>query len=254
MNINNILITGASSGIGQALALYYAKQKYTENLFICGRNKERLDEVKKECEKVGQAKIYASVVDVSDKDDVKKWLAEAEKKSDWLNLVFANAGISIPEETPEKVYNIFDINVWGVLNTVLPTIEIYKKRKDKNKIIVMTSSMVGYHWLPTCPSYSATKACIKAYGEALRMQLLPYNIQVNTVCPWFVRSRITDKCRYAMPFFMEAEDAAKLIAKRIERNVGLIAFPLPIRFASRFVAMLPNCIGELIYRRLPYIK
>ena len=250
MNIKNVLITGASSGIGQALALYYASQKNTQNLFICGRDKERLDEVKQQCESFANAKIYTSVIDVSDKNAVEKRINDAEKKSGWLNLVFANAGISIQEETSEKVYNIFDINVRGVLNTVLPAIEIYKKRKDKDKIIAMTSSMVAYHGLPTCPSYSATKACIKAYGEALRLQLLPYNIQVNTVCPWFVRSRMTDKCKYIMPFFMESEDAAKLIAKRIERNVGLIAFPFPIRFVTWFVAMLPNCVSDYIYKSL----
>ena len=254
MKIRNILITGASSGIGQALAIYYAQQKNVENLFICGRNKERLNEVKQRCQEIGKVKIYASVIDVSDREGMKKWINGAEKESGWLNLVFANAGISISQETPEQVYKIFDINLIWILNTILPIIEIYKKRRDKDKIIVMTSSMAWYHWLPTCPSYSATKAWIKAYGEALRIQLLPYNIQVNTICPGFVRSRMTDKCKYVMPFFMETENAAKLIARRIERNVWLIAFPFPIRFVSWFVDILPNCISDSIYKHLPYIE
>ena len=251
MIIKNILLTGASSGIGRALAMYYAKQPQTENIFICGRNKQRLVEVKEECEKVGHAKIHAKVLDVSDKKSVENWINEAEKTA-YLNLVFANAGVATLKETPENIYNTFNINVMGVLNTVTPAVEIYKKRLDKDKIIAITSSIAGYHGLSTCPSYSATKACVKAYGEALRIDLLPYTIQVNTICPGFIRSRITDKNTCPMPFFMEAEPAAELIAKRIEKNVGLIAFPFPMRLASWFISILPNCVSDFIYKRLPH--
>ena len=251
MIIKNILLTGASSGIGRALAMYYAKQPQTENIFICGRNKQRLVEEKEECEKVGHAKIHAKVLDVSDKKSVENWINEAEKTA-YLNLVFANAGVATLKETPENIYNTFNINVMGVLNTVTPAVEIYKKRLDKDKIIAITSSIAGYHGLSTCPSYSATKACVKAYGEALRIDLLPYNIQVNTICPGFIRSRITDKNTCPMPFFMEAEPAAELIAKRIEKNVGLIAFPFPMRLASWFISILPNCVSDFIYKRLPH--
>jgi len=251
MIIKNILLTGASSGIGEALAFYYAKQPETENLFICGRNEARLNEVAEKCKKSGSAKIHVKTLDVTDKAAMKNWIAEAEKTAS-LNLVFANAGVATLEETPDNIYNTFNINIMGVLNTVTPAVEIYKKRQDKDKIIAITSSIAGYHGLPTCPSYSATKACVKAYGEALRIELLPYNIQVNTICPGFVRSRITDKNTCPMPFFMEAEPAAELIAKRIKKNVGLIAFPFPMRLASWFISILPNCISDFIYKRLPH--
>ncbi len=251
MIIKNILLTGASSGIGEALALYYAKQPETENLFICGRNKKRLEAVKKACQKAGKAKIHAQIIDVADKKAVEDWINEAEKTA-YLNLVFANAGVATLEETPENVFNTFNINVMGVINTVTPAVEIYKKRKDKNKIIAITASIAGYHGLPACPSYSASKACVKAYGEALRINLLPYNIQVNTICPGFVRSRITDKNTCPMPFFMEAAPAAKLIAERINRNVGLIAFPWPMRLAVWLGSILPNCLSDFIYKLLPY--
>lgn len=251
MIIKNILITGASSGIGEALALYYAKQPETENLFICGRNKSRLNAVKKACLKAGSAKIHAQILDVTDKEAVKKWLNEAEKTA-YLNLVFANAGVATLKETPENIYNTFKTNVMGVINTITPAIEIYKKRRDKDKIIAITASIAGYHGLPTCPSYSASKACVKAYGESLRTHLLPYNIQVNTICPGFIRSRITDKNTCPMPFFMEAAPAAELIAKRIQKNVGLIAFPWPMRLAAWFGSILPNALSDFIYKRLPY--
>ncbi|MBP5699179.1 MAG: SDR family NAD(P)-dependent oxidoreductase [Alphaproteobacteria bacterium] len=251
MIIKNILLTGASSGIGEALAYYYAQQKETENLFICGRNEQRLNLVKEKCTQLGNAKIHAKILDVADKQAVEDWIINAEKTA-YLNLVFANAGVATLEETPENIYNTFNINVMGVLNTVTPAIEIYKKRQDKDKIIAITASIAGYHGLPACPSYSASKACVKAYGEALRLNLLPYNIQVNTICPGFVRSRITDKNTCPMPFFMEADVAAALIANRIKKNVGLIAFPWPMRFVTWLASIVPNRVSDFIYKRLPY--
>ncbi len=251
MIIKNILITGASSGIGEALALYYAKQPETENIYICGRNEQRLNNVQKACQELGKAKINAKIIDITNKEEVENWINTAEKSTP-LNLVFANAGVATLEETPENIFNTFNTNVMGVINTITPTIENYKKRTDKDKIIALTASIAGYHGLPACPSYSATKACIKTYGEALRLNLLPYNIQINTICPGFVRSRITDKNTCPMPFFMEADKAAEIIAKRIQKNVGLIAFPWPMRFAVWLGSILPNALSDFIYKRLPY--
>ena len=251
MIIKNILLTGASSGIGEALALYYAKQPSTENIFICGRNEDRLNSVKKACQSLGKATIHTKILDVTDKQATNEWINQAEATAP-LNLIFANAGVATVNETPDNIFNTFNINVMGAVNTINPAVEIYKKRKDKDKIIAITSSIAGYHGLPSCPSYSASKACLKAYGEALRMHLLEHNIQVNTICPGFVRSRITDKNTCPMPFFMEADVAAKLIAKRIEKNVSIIAFPWPMRFATWALSIIPNCLSDFIYKRLPH--
>lgn len=243
----NILITGASSGIGEALALYYA-QNGAENLFLCGRNAERLQKVKELCEKNG-ATVYAEILNVSERENVQKWLENCEKIAP-LDIVYANAGVSTGEETPENIYNTFEINVMGTINTVTPAMEIFKKRR-KGKIVI-TASIAGYHGLPACPSYSASKACIKAYGEALRGALLPYNIKVCVVCPGFVKSRITDKNTCPMPFFMQADKAAEIIAQRVEKNVGLIAFPWPMRLAVWGLSILPNFLSDFIYARLPH--
>ncbi len=249
-NFHNILITGASSGIGAALALYYAKNG-AENLFLCGRNKERLKEIEAKCQTYG-TNVKAEILDVCDKEKTEKWIKKCNAKTP-LDLVFANAGISTGVESAQNIYNTFETNIFGVLNTVTPTVEIYQKRQTKAPCaIVITASIAGYHGLAGCPSYSASKACIKAYGEALRPRLAKEGIQVNVVCPGFVRSRITDKNTCPMPFFMEADKAASIIAKGVSKNIGLISFPLPMRLAAWFGAILPNALSNFIYAHLPY--
>ena len=249
-NIKNILITGASSGIGEALALYYAGQG-AEHLFLCGRNAQRLNNVAGECSRLG-VKVHTEILDVTDRQKTAEWIEKCEKNSP-LNLIIANAGVSTGAETPENIYNTFNTNIFGVLNTITPGIEIYRRRNSAEKaVLAIVSSIAGYHGLAGCPSYSASKACVKAYGEAMRIRLAKENIQLNVICPGFVRSRITDKNTCPMPFFMEAENAAAIIAAGIEKNIGLITFPWPMRLAAWLGAILPNCISNFIYGKLPY--
>lgn len=230
------LITGASSGIGEALA--YAAAKRGDKLFLCGRNKARLKAVAECCH------AEWIVLDVADAKATAAWIRKISAKHP-IDLVFANAGVSTGEETEENVRNTFSVNVQGCVNTVLPAIEA------KAKQIVLTASIAGYGPLKACPSYSATKACVKTWGLSLRGYLAPKGIKVNVVCPGFVRSRITDKNTCPMPFFMEADEAAELILKRVEKNVGLIAFPWQMRLATWFLSILPFRLNELINAFLP---
>ena len=287
----NILITGATSGIGEALAVYYAKTS-AKNLFICGRNPERLKIVENKCRNFGSV-VYGKIVDVTDKETLSAWINECNNIAK-LNLVIANAGIGMPNESNQAVYDTFNTNVFGVLNTVLPSLDAFrhnmnkakkeissldrfiaeKKNKkqafyvpfwDKIKLgkkgneyyhlhthhIAIVSSIAGYHGLATCPAYSASKACVKAWGEALRVRLKEEHIKVSVICPGFVRSRITDQNTCPMPFFMEGEQAAEIIAKGIAKNKGIIAFPWQLRFATWLVSILPNWLSDKIYAKLP---
>lgn len=250
MKFEHILITGASSGIGEALAIHYAAAG-AKRLSLCGRNAERLEKVAQTCRQSG-VKVETKILDVAEAEMTAEWINGCNAKQP-LNLVFANAGVATLAETPENVRKTFDTNVMGVVNTVLPAIEIFKKAPSEQvKHIVITSSVAGYHGMPTCPSYSASKACVKAWGEGLRLDLQRFGINVSTICPGFIRSRITDKNTCPMPFFMEADQAARIIAERVEKNVGLIAFPWQMRLAVWLGSILPNCVSDRIYAKLPY--
>jgi len=242
----NVLITGASSGIGEALALECAKRG--DRLSLCGRNRERLDAVADACRAAG-ATVCADTVDVADEAAMRNWIVSCDAAAP-LDRVFANAGVGTGIEDEANVRRTFATNVGGVVNAVLPAIETFRSR-GKGGQIVITASIAGYGPLKSCPAYSATKSCVKTWGLALRGMLRHEGIKVSVVCPGFVRSRITDRNTCPMPFFMEADKAARIILRRVNRNVGLIAFPWPMRLASWGLSILPFWMNELVNRMLP---
>jgi len=254
----SVLVTGASSGIGAAVARECASSG-ADSLFLCGRDRSRLDEVAAECRKLGVRLVSADVVDVRDPAAAEAWLRSCDAASP-LDVVFANAGRGTGRESPENVRHTFALNVGGVVNVVLPAIEIFRVRHlhpspftlhPSPPHIVITASIAGYGPLAACPSYAATKACVKSWGLSLRGFLRPEGIRVNVVCPGFVRSRITDRNTCPMPFFMEADKAARIIVSRVARNVGLISFPWQMRFGSWLLSILPWRLAEAIVRVLP---
>ena len=245
---DNILITGASSGIGAAVAVECARRG-AKALFLCGRDAARLEAVATDCRNAGAATVKADIVDVTDEKATAAWLGACDAIAP-LGLVFANAGRGTGRESSENVRSTFALNVGGVVNTVLPAIELFRARKAGGQIVI-TASIAGYAPLSTCPSYAATKAGMKSWGLSLRGFLRPEGIKVNVVCPGFVRSRLTDRNTCPMPFFMEAPKAAKIIVDRVERNVGLIAFPWPMRLAVWGLSLLPWRLSEFVASLLP---
>lgn len=248
-NPKNILITGASSGIGEALAAHYAASGRT--LFLCGRDTERLNAAAERCRAKG-AVVFAEKADVTDAAAMDNWIARCDRMAG-LDLVIANAGVSAGTggmgESEEQTRRIFAVNVGGVLNTVLPALA--KMRARRRGQIALISSLAGYRGLPSAPAYSGSKNAVRAWGEALRGWLAPEGIEINVVCPGFVASRITEKNKFPMPFFMQAPKAAAIIAARLEKNRGRITFPWPLALAAWLTACLPAPAAEFILTRLP---
>ena len=248
----NVLVTGATSGIGEACAEWFARRG-AERVFFCGRDEARLASVAERLRALG-ADARPERLDVSDEGAARDWIRRCDAAAP-LDLVFANAGMSADgrEDDEAVVRRVFAVNVGGVLNTVLPALEIYRGRPEGRaaRRIAITSSMTGYHGMPQCPAYSASKACVKALGAALRGRVRGEGIAVTTVCPGFVRSRITDRNTCPMPFFLEAPAAAEIIGRGIERGRGIVSFPWPMRLATWWLASMPEALSELVFRLLP---
>lgn len=248
-----IFITGASSGIGEALAYHYAhgEDGKTRVLILTGRDAERLENVAAVCRQSG-AHVEVRVLDVSDRQGMFDYIAQMDDAYS-IDLVIANAGISAGTsgmgESYGQVRDIFEVNLHGVLNTLEPIQSLMMERGVGQ--IAIVSSLAGYRGWPGAPAYCASKAAVKVYGEALRGVLKPHGIHVSVVCPGFVRSRMTQSNNFAMPFIVDADAAAVVIARGLRRNKGLIAFPLIHRFAAWFVMALPNAVVGWLLLRSP---
>lgn len=246
----HIVITGASSGIGEALALSYASHDVT--LSLTGRNIKRLEKVSEQCRAL-RADVYSETVDVADEKAMSNWLLERDNDTP-INLIIANAGISggtgdFAFETPEQLRQIFDVNVQGVFNTINPVLPNMITRGAGQ--IAIISSLAGFRGWPGAPAYCASKAAVKAYGEGLRGQMAAHNIRVNVICPGFVKSRMTEQNNFKMPFLVSADKAAKIIKNGLSKNKGRIVFPLPLHFFAWLFAAMPDALAQKLLKNAP---
>lgn len=245
----SIFITGASSGLGKALAETYASRD--TRLYLCGRNKARLEQTAFIAREKG-AQVYTFLFDVTDANAAQKAIRQAQSIAP-IDLLIANAGVSGgvlgASEDSAQTRQIFNTNITGVANVVLPALEQMHRRKSGQ--IAIVSSIAGYRGLPSAPAYSASKACVKAWGEALRGSLAKEGIRVNVICPGFIRTPLTKVNRFPMPFLMSPERAARKIQKAIAHNKALITFPWPMAFGAWIMAATPSWIIHPILRHLP---
>jgi len=235
----NILITGASSGIGAALAEAYAAPTVT--LALIGRDEVRLDRVAQRCRALGAEAITAHI-DVTNPDTLAAWITKYDRTHP-LDIVIANAGVTSTiaqegaAESWEDIRRVFDTNLNGVLATVYPAMEAMRVRRHGQ--IAMMSSLGAYVGMPISPAYNASKAAIKVYGEGLRGWLAPQGVGVTVICPGFVQSRMSDAYPGPRPFLVPADRAATIIKRGLARNRARIAFPFPLTSVMWFLALLP---------------
>jgi short-subunit dehydrogenase len=246
----NILITGASSGLGAALALEYAETGAT--LHLQGRNALRLDNIAQACRAKG-AMVFTKIIDVTDANAMENWVQEADLHAP-LDLVIANAGISAgtgarTSEPAAQVRTLFAVNIDGVINTVHPIIPAMTQRKSGQ--IAIMSSLAGIRALPSSPAYSASKSCVRYYGESLRGNLQKCGVGVSVICPGYITTPMTAVNRFPMPFIMSAEKAARIIRKKLMRNPTRISFPSVLYLPLWWLSCLSPRLTDPIFSRLP---
>ena len=249
MAFAHILMTGASSGIGESLALAYGRAGVT--LSLSGRDAVRLEAVAGRCRARG-ATVDTIVLDVTETDAMARWIAARDAAMP-LDLVIANAGVSAglgaQGENAAATRHIFAVNLDGVLNTALPAIEFFRTRRRGQLAVI--SSLASFRGVGGAPAYCASKAAVRVWGEGLRSALAKENIGVSVVCPGFVVSRMTDVNTFPMPFLMSAERSARIIQRGLAANKGRIAYPWPMMAAVWLLAALPDVIANAIGRVLP---
>lgn len=251
----HILITGASSGIGAALACHYARASVT--LDLAGRDPARLAAVAEACRARG-AVVAMQLLDVVERDSVAAWIAAAEARAP-VDLVIANAGISggtggvrVEDglaESRAQMDAILEANVQGLVNSVTPALRAMAAR-GRGQVALM-SSLASFRGFPGAPAYCASKAWVRVWAEGLRPEYAARGVAVNVICPGYVRSAMTDRNDFPMPFLLEADRAAAIIADGLARNRACIVFPRPLYWILRLFAALPEPLLDRIMRRLP---
>jgi short-subunit dehydrogenase len=235
----SIVITGASSGIGEALAVDYAAPGTA--LALNGRDATRLQAVAEACRAKG-ATVEASRIDVPDRAALAAWLAGFDDAHP-VDLIVANAGISIDKDNSSlddfsRVRQTMAVNVDGVFNTVEPLLGRMMAR-HKGQIAVV-SSLASFIGLPYSASYNASKAAVRVWGESIRYVLRKSGIGVSVICPGFVVSRMTANAPFPMPFLMSSAQASAIIRRGLERNRPRIAFPIGTKAAVWLGTVLPG--------------
>jgi short-subunit dehydrogenase len=249
--MSNVVITGASSGIGAALARLYARQR--ARLLLIGRDAARLALVAEAC-RAEAALVEVARVDVRERAALEAVLREFDARHP-LDVVVANAGVTIilapdaPVEPAEAFERVLETNLLGAFNTVAPVAERMAKRGAGR--IGLVGSIAGLRGLPYSPAYCASKAGLKAMGEAMRARLRTHGVSVTIASVGFVVTPLDDSIESPKPFRMTPERAAARIAAAIGAKRAHVAFPLPLASATRLLALLPPRLGDAVLRLFP---
>lgn len=246
------VITGASSGLGAALAQAYAGPQTA--LGLVARNREKLDTIAGACRAAG-ALVETAAIDVTDQSALADWLTEFDRAHP-VELLIANAGTSAgpapgePGEPADKTLLQLSTNLLGVVHTVAPLLPAMSARRRGR--IAIIASIAGLRGLADSPGYCASKAGARAYGEALRARLAPHGVGVTVVCPGFFSSPMTDRWQGPTPFQLSGERAARRIKRGIDAGRRRVTFPWPLVLTLRFGDLAPAAIGDEIVRRFSF--
>ncbi len=236
-----ILITGASSGLGAEFARQYAALHV--ELILLARREEQLQKLQQELSQKCKS-ITLIVCDVTDFYQLQKQI----KSIGVVDLLILNAGISLGHTgsipTIDEFQNLYNVNVLAnhaILEVLLP-----KLRVQKSGTIVFISSLASLFSMPSSKVYSSSKRALNAYAEGLRYKYNSYGIKVITILPGFIKSELTNKNEFSMPFLLETKDGVERMKKAIDKGKEFYAFPLRFYLIIRFFNLLPSALSQRI--------
>ena len=248
-----VFITGASSGIGEALAVYYAGQGAT--LGLAARRGDFLDGLNQRLG--GRHACYA--LDVCEASALHAAAADFIARFGAPDIIIANAGVSVGtlteyEEDLSVFRRVMDTNVFGMAATFAPFIPAMRAAggaSGKFGRLVGIASVAGIRGLPGAEAYSASKAAAIAYLESLRLEMRPYGIKVVTIAPGYIETPMTAVNPYKMPFLLPAAKAAEQFARAVERGVSYTVIPWQMGLVAKLLRALPNWLYDRLFTRAP---
>ena len=239
-----VFLTGASSGIGEALARHYAARGATLGLFA-----RRASELERLAAALAPASVATYAGDVRDADALARAGADFIARFGVPDVVIANAGISRgaltdePDDLP-TFRAVMDTNVLGIVYTFAPFVAAM--RQARAGALVGVASVAGFRGIPGSGAYSASKAAAITYLESLRVELVGSGVAVVTVCPGFIETPLTARNPYAMPFILTADKAARLIARAIARRRRFYVLPWQMAWLGRLLKVAPRFLYDRV--------
>lgn len=242
-----VFLTGASSGIGEGLAVAIAKKGAIVGLLA--RREEMLRALAEKCESVGGAKARVFACDVVNAEAVQDSADALREEFGRIDILIANAGIGgNTDETrnlkPEAVKKVIDINLMGAVNAVAAVLPQMLERKSGQ--LVAVSSLAGFRGLPKSAAYSASKAGMTAFFESVRLDVQNQGVSVTIIQPGFIKTPLTSGRANKMPFLMELDDAIPLFLKAIEKRKKFAAFPWQLATFVRAGRIFPAFLYDKI--------
>ncbi len=236
MDNKTIWITGASSGIGKALAVKFSKEGW--NVAISARREKLLDEIAK-----SNNNIYPFSLDVTDSEKCKFTFENIKKQIGDINISVFCTGIHDPKSEKklniDKIRKIMEVNFFGTINSINAVYDYYKEKKSGQISIV--SSVAGYRGLPAAGAYCASKSALSSFAESLFFDLKRFNVRVSLVNPGFIKTPMTDQNNFPMPMIKSAEFAAEQMFKGLTQKKSFeIHFPIAFTSMMKVLKVIPN--------------
>lgn len=259
----NIFITGASSGIGRALALAYAKRYQSSDLTIglVARRHAPLQQLEERLVNDFGVRCKCYALDVRDADALHDAAHDFIASVGVPHIVIASAGVSSGTMTEEmadsKIFQaIFDINVMGTMHTFQPFIQAMKASAKAGELAhcVGIASVAGIRGLPGSGAYCASKAAVISYCESLRIEMQAHHIQVSTILPGYIRTPMTAINQYSMPFLMDVDRFALLCVNTIDKQVRYRVIPWQMGIIAKIMRLIPDWAWDKLLKNAPHKK